>query len=435
MYLGPHEFQAQSRYFEDSIHFATNSLWFRGYGLTGVSLDGDALRNGTLSLTHACGIFPDGALFHMPQADQLPPVRSIVEDFPPTAESVTLFLGLQKRKPQGANCSPALTAEARYVAEQRDITDETTGTDTRGVKLGRKNIRFFLESELNEDVISLPVARIKRDGAGHFVYDSDFIPTCLQIRASERLMLLVRRLIEILEAKSSSLGRAAAGIASGTQFSPREVANFWLLHCTNSGLSALRHLWMTKRGHPEELYLEMSRLAGALCTFSLDAHPRNLPVYDHDRPEACFEELDRHIRANLETVVPTNCIAIPLAKTADCFWEADVSDSRSLGRARWILGIHAAVGEPELIARTPQLVKVCSAKFVGELVRRAIAGLALTHMPMPPSSVPMQMTSQYFSVSREGPFWDHIVQTQRVGVYVPAELPNAELELFAVLER
>ena len=53
MHLGPHHFQAQSRYFEDSIHFATSSLWFAPFGLVGLELDTDALRNGTVSIVNA----------------------------------------------------------------------------------------------------------------------------------------------------------------------------------------------------------------------------------------------------------------------------------------------------------------------------------------------------------------------------------------------
>ena len=56
MQLGPHHFQAQNRYFEDSIHFATSSLWFAPYGLIGWALNNEALRNGTLALLHARGV-------------------------------------------------------------------------------------------------------------------------------------------------------------------------------------------------------------------------------------------------------------------------------------------------------------------------------------------------------------------------------------------
>ena len=85
MYLGPHEFQAQARYFEDAIHFAAAALWFQCYGLIGCTLDSDALRNGTVSLVHASGIFPDGTPFHMPQSDAMPAVRHIADCFRPRA--------------------------------------------------------------------------------------------------------------------------------------------------------------------------------------------------------------------------------------------------------------------------------------------------------------------------------------------------------------
>ncbi len=207
------------------------------------------------------------------------------------------------------------------------------------------------------------------------------------------------------------------------------------MHAVNSGLAALRHLWISKRGHPEQLFMEMSRLGGALCTFALDSHPRTLPIYDHRNLGDCFASLDEHIRTHLETIVPTNCVEIPLTKMADYFYEGDVNDSRMLGRARWVLGIHARMGEAEVIERVPQLVKLCSSKFVGELVKRAMAGLALTHLPAPPPAIPARVETQYFGVSRDGPFWDHIVQTlRRVGIYVPGEVTDAELELLVILD-
>ncbi len=55
-------------------------------------------------------------------------------------------------------------------------------------------------------------------------------------------------------------------------------------------------------------------------------------------------------------------------------------------------------------------------------------------MPMPPAAVQTKVEMQYFGVNRSGPFWDHIVQTRRIGVYVPGELPNPELDLFVVLD-
>jgi type VI secretion system protein ImpJ len=60
MYLGPHHFQAQNRYFEDMLDFVTTSLWRDASGFAGLQFNQDALRNGTLALTHARGLFADG---------------------------------------------------------------------------------------------------------------------------------------------------------------------------------------------------------------------------------------------------------------------------------------------------------------------------------------------------------------------------------------
>jgi type VI secretion system protein ImpJ len=434
MYLGPHHFQVQSRYFEDSLQFAASSLWFAAYGLAGVELDADALENGTISLLHARGILPDGLPFNMPEGDPVPPVYAIGEHFPPTRDGITVLLGIPPRKPDGLNCSLADGVNGtRYLAESRVLHDENTGADERPVKLGRKNLRLMFDTEPAADLVTLPIARIVRDGKGHFTLDPNFVPPVLQISASARLMLLVQRLIEILDDKSASIARQ--GASSGlTEFSTREIANFWLLHAVNSALAPLRHLLVAKRGHPEELFLELSRLAGALCTFALDKHPRDLPVYDHDSLSECFETLDRHIRAHLETIVPTNCISIPLKAAGDYFYEGEVADQRCLGRSRWVFAIRSKLGEAELMARTPQLVKVCTPPFVRELVRRALPGMALTHLPVPPSAISARVETQYFGISRTGPCWDHMVQTRRVGVYVPGEFPSPEVEILVVLE-
>src|ERR1022692_1329876 len=97
MYLGPHHFQAQNRYFEDSIEFSTASLWFRPYGFNGYELNGEALGNGTLSLVHARGLFPDGLSFHMPEFDELPAPRHITDIFPPMQRSEERGVGKECR--------------------------------------------------------------------------------------------------------------------------------------------------------------------------------------------------------------------------------------------------------------------------------------------------------------------------------------------------
>lgn len=438
MYLGPHHFQAQNRYFEDLVQFEASTLWFAGWGFTGYELDAEALQNGTVSIIHARGVMPDGLPFQMPESDPLPAPRNIADLFPPTSDHLTLLLAVPAYRPRDANCdfsegngSPG----TRYWASVQTLHDENTGIDEKPVRLGQKNFQILLESEASESFCNLPLARVMRDSSGHYVYDREFIPPCSQISASARLMTMSQSLIDILADKSASLSRGRQGGGKLSRaFSAQEVETFWFLHSINSALSSLRHLFFAKRGHPEELYVELSRLAGALCTFGIDSHPRTLPLYDHGNLQFCFQELERHIRAHLEMLVPTNCIPIPMKLAAKYIYAGDVTDQRCLDRARWILGIHSEVGEVDLIARTRQLVKVCSAVHVQELVKRGLQGLTLTHLPVPPAAISPSVETQYFGINKSGPCWEYIVKTRRVGVYVPGELPNPEVEILVILD-
>ncbi len=433
MHLSPHHFQAQSHYFEDSIRFAVTALWPNAWGLAGCEIDAAALRNGTVSVVHCRGVFPDGLAFNMPESDALPPPRAIGDLFPPTRDKLTVSLAVPARKPDARNTS--LTEGDmngyRYIAESHPLTDETTGRDEKPVRLGRKNIRLLLDVENAENQVCVNIARVMRTGSGHFEFDPTFIPPSLRITASERLMLILRRLIEMMQDKSASLEVRASG--SRQAFSSRELATYWFTHCVNSTLLPLRHLCFAKHSHPEEVWLELSRLAGALFTFALESHPRSLPLYDHSRLDECFAAMDQVIRMHLDLVVPTNSIRIPLERSSESFWTGEVRDRRAFDRSDWLLALHSQATMAEVIERAPRLVKVCSRDFVPKLVERALPGLTLTHLPSPPAAVAPSVETQYFGIAKAGPCWDHIRQSNFVGIYVPEDIPGPEPELIVVL--
>ena len=284
-------------------------------------------------------------------------------------------------------------------------------------------------------MLSIPIARVLRDGRGHLVCDEDFVPPCLSLSASEPLMLLVRRLLDAVGEKSATVARGArrhGRFEAGT--GALDVANYWFLHALHSTIPPLQHLSATRHAHPEAVFVELSRLAGALCTFSVDSDPRQLPTYDHRNPGPAFRALDAHIRRHLEIVVPSNTITLDFKPHEPYIHAADVVDERCLRRARWILGMRSALGESELLRLTPALVKVCSLKFVPELVKRALPGMKLTHLPVPPTAIRAEADMQYFSIEITGPCWEHILQTRSVGIYIPGEITKPEFELTIIVE-
>ncbi len=435
MYLGPHHFQAQNRYFEDALDFVTNSLWRDACGFAGLQYDADALRNGTLALTHARGLFADGLAFDLPGSDAAPAPRTFASLFSPVADHLTMYLAVPVLVRDGQNTS-ANGAATRYVASELKLPDQNTGLDEKPIEVGRKNLQLLAESELSEGFVYLPVVRLLRDGTGRFEADPAFIPPCISISASPALTGMLRRLIEILDEKSTVFGQELQQRNGVFQagMSARHVAQYWFLHALNSNLPGLRHFLLCQHAHPQELFREMSRLGGALCTFGLDVHPRSLPTYDHWKLDTCFAALDEHIRRYLEVVMPSKAIKIPLQPVQTFLYNGEVKDERCLGPGRWILEIQSPIGEADLIANVPKLTKVCSARFVVELIKRALPGLSLNHLSVPPAQIAARVESHYFSIQRTGPCWEHIVQTRQVGVYVPAEIPTPQLSLIVLMD-
>src|SRR5262245_31450056 len=356
----------QDRFLESTLQFHLDALAFRPWGFRSLRLDQEALADGLISVSEAAGIFPDGLLFEVPSSDAGPPTRALTDAFEPDQESLEVFLAVPHYREQGINVSASgRDADARYRAEYSMIRDENTGLSEKPVQIARKNLRILFECEVQEGNDVLRLARVKRSPAGLFQLDPRHVPPLLDIAGSDYLVAIVRRLVEILSARSSILaGTRRQKNQSLADFTASDIANFWLLYTINAHFPVFRHLFETSGGHPEQLFSAMLGLAGSLTTFSLRIHPRDLPAYDHLDLGGCFTDLDEKLRLLLETVVPSNFVSLPLKLVQPSIYAAALADERYLQNTRMYLAISAEMSQADIIAKTPYLIKVCSASHI-----------------------------------------------------------------------
>jgi type VI secretion system protein ImpJ len=434
-FLTPQHLQIQDRFIENTLQFQLEALNFRPWGFQDLQIDHDALSAGVFSISRATGIFADGLLFEIPGADPGPPPKPLAECFDVDQDSIDVFLAIPQHKERGLNVSVSqIGADTRYRAEVVLLRDENSGQSEKPVQVARKNFRLLTQGELREGVSAMRVARVKRTPAGIYQAEPSFVPPLIEYRASDFLVSILRRLVEILSAKSSQLaGGRRQKNQSLADFTASDIANFWLLHAINTNFPILNHIFEAKQCHPERLFAAMLTLAGALTTFSSDIHPRDLPKYDHDNLSFCFPDLDDKLRLLLETVVPSNFVALPLKLIQQAVYGTSISDDKYLKNTKMYLAVQADMNQGELIQKTPQLVKVCSASHIEHLVRQALPGVPLTHVTAPPSSIPVKMNYQYFSLSQSGAAWEAIGRARNFAAYVPGDFPNPQLELIILL--
>lgn len=431
--LKPQHLQIQDRYFEESLHFHLRALNFRPWGFLSLEIDREALAAGFFSLTRASGILPDGLLFDFPNSESAPAPRPLADQFGQDQETLDVYLAVPHYREGGRNVAAA-NQDARYAAEPANVRDENTGQSEKPVMVARKNLRLLFEGENREGSTFLRVANVRKSADGLFRLESAFVPPLLDLKASDYLMSIARRLLEILTAKSTGLS-ATRRQKNQTlaDFTASDIASFWLLYTINSSQPIFRHIFEVRMGHPEYLYSAMLSLAGSLCTFSLKVHPRDLPVYDHDNAGRVFTDLDEKLRFLLETVVPSNFVSLPLKPVQPSIYATAIDRDDYFRNTRMYLAINAGVSAADLIARVPSMVTISSADSIDYLVQRAVPGISLMHVPVPPAAIPVKLNYQYFSLNPGGESWEAIGRARNLAAWVPSDFPNPEMELIILL--
>jgi type VI secretion system protein ImpJ len=435
-FLSPQYLQSQDIFHEDLLQFRVDSLNFHPWGFKTLEINREALANGDLAIDTASGIFPDGLIFDIPRADPAPAPKPLASYFEQGKDAIEIFLAVPAWRYGSVNVATGggPDADTRYSAEVRMLHDENASQIERPVQLARKNFRLLVDSEAREGTPAIKIARVERTDSGLLQLAPGFVAPLLDIAASDYLMSILRRLLEILTAKSTALAGMRRQKNQGlADFTASDIANFWLLYTVNTLLPSLRHIFETRRGHPEMLYASLSSLAGSLTTFSTKIFPRDLPLYNHRDLGSCFRDLDEKLRFLLETVIPSNFVSLPLTLTQASIHATSIDDDKYLLNTRMYLAVNADMPEGELILKTPQLIKACSANHLEHLVRQALPGLPLRHVPIPPSSIPIKLNYQYFSIQQTGPAWEAVRRARNFAAYVPAEFHNPQLELIVIL--
>ncbi len=434
-FLTPQHMQLQDKFLEDSMNFRVQSLKFCAWGFNEVVLDQELLNEGQLAVSRASGIFPDGLPFEIPGPDQPPPSKSLAEFFDQDMKSLDVYLSVPDYKDKGLNVAGlGRVASSRYLAEITTVRDDNTGMGEKPIQIARKNLRLLAENESREGSSTLRIANVEKTETGGFRLNPHFVPPLLEVRANDYVRGLVNGILEILSAKSTQISRMLGHEnESLAKFTTADTKNFWLLYTVNSVIPVLSHLLQGQRCHPEELFSALTGLGASLTTFHQSIRPRDLPLYDHANLSKVFGELDEKLRVLLEAMGESSVVSLPLKQMNNTIYATAIDQDKYLANTRMYLAISADVSEDTIIRRVPQLVKTCSATHIDQLVNSALPGITLTHLPSPPSAIPVKTRHQYFSLNQSGAAWETVLRARNFAAHLPAEIQNPQMELVILL--
>jgi type VI secretion system protein ImpJ len=436
MLLTPQHFQQWDNYHEELLNSRIRAEISYDYGVLDLQVNREAIANGNFQLTACSAVLPDGLLVNLPDTDAVPSLRPVGEHFHPEVEKLGVHLAIPAKKFGEANFQPngeKPSSNVRFLQEGGQVKDETTGTNEQPLAFAKSNLRIIFDDELRDGFTSIKIAELERTPTGSLKISEDYIPPTLKISSSVWLVNMLRQIVEILITKSSSLGeQRRQRNASLADFTTSEVATFWLLHTINSSIPTMSHYFHTPLLHPEKLYLEMAKLVGQLMTFSTVHHPKDIVKYDHDDLYLTFYSLSTILKELLETVIPSRCVPIPLTKTRDTLYIGRIEDERLLKEAGFYLAVRAVMPEAKLIEGVPRVVKIASRDVIDQVIGSALPGVTLTHANPPPAPIPTRVGFKYFSLQANGAYWEGVKGSKVIAVYVPNEIPDEKLEMYAV---
>ncbi|HEY8101310.1 MAG TPA: type VI secretion system baseplate subunit TssK [Burkholderiaceae bacterium] len=436
LFLRPQHFQRQDLYHESRLAELSRAVHPYMWGIRTLKFDAEALAAGILRVTELSAILPDGEFISAPGNDELPDSVNLasIENF---GNGLIFHVALPYLRDFGPNFSTQRESSGqvhRYYQQDAAAPDLYTNAIESEISVLKKSLRLLSDRDNREQSISIPVARIRATSSGGYELDSTFIPPVLSIKASSSIFLMVRRLMEILQAKAQALyGHHREPSQNIVEFRSGDIASFWLLHTVNTAYASLQHLFHHPALHPERLFHQLLGLAGQLLTFSKAYSLSDLPIYNHANPGPEFFKLDQIIRELIETVISSRYFNITLTEVKPAFYLGRLDSEKVTSNAAYYISVAADMPPADLVETVPARIKIGAPDDVDRMVSSAMPGVRLMSAPQVPASIPVRPGCYYFSIEPHGALYDRMIAASAITIYAPAGFKNLKLELFAVI--
>ncbi|MBE0632359.1 MAG: type VI secretion system baseplate subunit TssK [Burkholderia vietnamiensis] len=435
--LTQQHFQQQDRWAEFALRQYASAAIAEPWGTLAVEIDEEALATSRLKLTRLRLCFPDGTPIDTTIADSLPPARDLTRGVPTDLQSVVVLAALALPDANGSNCrfDEAVLARPRRSYREFVKVPDLNGTTETEIAAERHAVRLLFDFESHADDTVCAIARLTRGSSGQFQVDHRFVPPCLTLGSHPLHLERIHRIADILHAKSLALGaRRSERLEQVAEYGVADVQLFWLLHCIHAAWPQLR-LFVTHPGRsPEQLYATLAQLASALITFSTTVQLTDIPAYDHSCADEVFARLETMIRELLDAIIPSRVVSIGLTRNGPTTWTGQFLDERIVADAAdWYLSVNAPMPAFELAEQFPRLCKIGAPDDVEHIINSALLGVPLKAVQRVPSAIPVRLDNHYFALDSASVVHRKMLAARACQIYLPASIPDASLELYAVL--
>lgn len=435
MFLRPQHFQAQDRFLEGYVAARHDQALPYSWGFSEISLDGGLAELGQVAIKSAKGIMPDGTPFSIPENISPPAPVAIADD---TRDCVA-YLTLPPRQPGATEFADAVKEQidCRFLVEEQEISDNFSDERiSEDIALGRPNLRIGISPDETEGRLLIGFARIREVSSKRVIFDDRFIPPALDIRAG-RLKSMNKDILGRAGQLAGELARTAADSAEGGQDTFRA---FLLLQALNRWCAVLRHLDTMPAIHPERLFENFLALAAEASTLKRsDRKLPDLPPYQHEDLQGCFEPLVSLLQDLLSGSLEQSTVQLPLARVgkSKSAFQHVIRDRELIQNSYLYLAVSdKSKSMEEIRKRIPAYCKIGSTLKMAEIINSNLESwVPLRHTTQPASQLRILPNYVYFELDRNTPYWGQLIEAPGIGIHIADSWPELKLELWAVKQK
>ncbi len=448
LFLQPQHFQLLDLSFQSLLapfhHFMEPHFW--GTGELEIQKAGLGMRS--FNLLKGTFLFPDGTFAVFP-GNALIEARPFEEAWVEGGKPFNVLIGLKKWNPAGENVTVVeklenfadVTTQFVTTPDPEEVKDLHSGGPLGRVKRLYYLLKIFYETEREQlgDYLLIPASQLERVGE-EIKLSQRFIPPCLTLSSSEPLFHLVKEIRDQLAARSHQLEefKSQRGIQTA-EFGSRDMAYLLALRSLNRYVPAFFHMTEVPQVHPWAVYGVLRQLIGELSSFServnvmgeLNDGTFILPNYDHRNLWECFSAAQNLVIQLLDEITAGPEYVIRLVYDGT-YYAAPLKPAIFEGRNRFYLVLKTEE-DPKLVLKSIEtMAKMSSRENLPILIARALPGVGLEHLTVPPQELPRRARSIYFLVNHHSDQWAMVQKNNNIALYWDNAPEDLEVELMVV---
>lgn len=434
IFLSPHHFQQQERYFENTLNQRVSVTNPFQWGFRRLVIEPDALLMGQVSLSEARGVFADGTVFDLPQNDPVPAALDLSEQKQLAGKRI--FLAVPSIQNNKALVNKRLDSQDsfRYNRFDIELMDYNEGDrSAESLELASLNVKLVLEGENTKDDgnVRLPIAKIKESTSnGSIILDETFIPPLIDIKGNNHLMSAVKQLVSTLSVRATTLSERVVNVSQGGS---NTIQNFLLLQLFNRYEGLFKHFLSLPYIHPEQVYRLLVQFEGELATYYSATRRGNTSlIYRHDNLSQTFKIIDKVLKDYLSAVIEEAASPITVEERRYGIKVATVHDKKLFEQAVFVLAVKADLPVDDLRSQFPKQTKIGTVENIRNLVNNQLQGINLTSLPVAPREIPVKRDFLYFQLEANSPHWQSLGASGGFAFHVSGDFPELELEFWAV---